>query len=154
MLDAPDATSLAVGARPRWRDFGAPGGWPSGRVRACRLKSSDIGTCPAPEILNDSLNGMRVPRDSFDDSRLPHQDRIETMPKSNPHGEVALLLCESLLHVLVEHRVISREAALNAIESVLDLTQESAEVETREVGGGVSASALIERIAGTFAAKD
>ena len=75
------------------------------------------------------------------------------MPRPDPQGQVALLLCESLLHVLVEQRVISREAALSAIESVLELTQESAEATTRKTGS-VSPAALIERIAATFAAKD
>ena len=75
------------------------------------------------------------------------------MPNPDPHGQVALLLCESLLHVLVEQRVISRDAALSVIEGVLELTQESAETTTREIGA-VSPAALIERIASTFAAKD
>ena len=75
------------------------------------------------------------------------------MPNPDPHGQVALLLCESLLHVLVEQRVISRDAALSVIEGVLELTQESAETTTREIGA-VSPAALIERIAATFAAKD
>ena len=75
------------------------------------------------------------------------------MSKPDPHGQVALLLCESLLHVLVEQRVISRDATLSVIEGVLELTQESAETTTREIGI-VSPAALIERIAATFAAKD
>jgi hypothetical protein len=75
------------------------------------------------------------------------------MPRPDSQGQVALLLCESLLHVLVEQGVISREAALSAIESVLELTQEGAETTTRKIGS-VSPAALIERIAATFAAKD
>ena len=75
------------------------------------------------------------------------------MPRPDPQGQVALLLCESLLHVLIQQRVISREAALSAIEGLLELTQESAETTTREIGI-VSPAALIERIAATFAAKD
>jgi hypothetical protein len=75
------------------------------------------------------------------------------MPRPDPQGQVALLLCESLLHVLVEQGVISRDAALSVIEGVLELTQESAETTTREIGI-VSPAALIERIAATFAAKD
>jgi hypothetical protein len=78
---------------------------------------------------------------------------MKTMPSPDPYGQVALLLCESLLHVLIEQRVISREAVLSAIEGVLELTQESAEAEAREIGS-VSPSALVERIAATFAAKD
>ena len=75
------------------------------------------------------------------------------MPKPNPHGQIALLLCESLLHVLVEQRVISREAALSAIESVHELTEESVEATAAEIGS-VSLTALIERIVASFAAKD
>jgi len=75
------------------------------------------------------------------------------MPRPDPQGQVALLLCESLLHVLVEQRVISREAALSAVESVHELTKESAEATAGEIGS-VSPAALIERIAATFAAKD
>jgi hypothetical protein len=73
--------------------------------------------------------------------------------KPDPHGQVALLLCESLLHVLVEQRVISREAALSAIESVHELTEENAEATAAEIGS-VSPTALIRRIVASFAAKD
>jgi hypothetical protein len=75
------------------------------------------------------------------------------MPRPDPHGQVALLLCESLLHVLVEQRVISRESALSAIESVHELTEEGVETTAAEIGG-VSPTSLIERIAASFAAKD
>jgi hypothetical protein len=75
------------------------------------------------------------------------------MPEPDPRGQVALLLCESLLHVLVEQRVISREAALSAIESVHELTEESVEATAAEIGS-VSLTALIERIVASFAAKD
>jgi hypothetical protein len=74
------------------------------------------------------------------------------MPKPDPHGQAALLLCESLLHVLVEQRVISREAALSTIENVLELTEEGAEATPR--AKSVSPTDLIERIVTTFAAKD
>ena len=75
------------------------------------------------------------------------------MAKADPHGEVGLLLCESLLHVLVEQQVISREAALSAIESVHELTEEGAEATAAEIGSP-SPTTLIERIAATLAAKD
>ena len=75
------------------------------------------------------------------------------MAEPNPAGKVALLLCEALLHVLVEERVISQEAALSAIESVLEVTQESSEAGTMD-GNSVLAVALVERIAATFAARD
>jgi hypothetical protein len=75
------------------------------------------------------------------------------MSNTDPHGKVALLLCESLLHVLIEQRVISREVALSAIESVIELTEEGAEATSREIGCP-SPTTLIERIAATLAAKD
>ena len=75
------------------------------------------------------------------------------MPKPDPHGQVALLLCESLLHVLIEQRVISREAALSAVESVLEVTVDAAEATTDEMDS-VSPTALIERIAATLTVKD
>ena len=75
------------------------------------------------------------------------------MPKPDPHGQVALLLCESLLHVLIEQRVISREAALSAVESVLEVTEDAAEATTDEMDS-VSPTALIERIAATLTVKD
>lgn len=74
------------------------------------------------------------------------------MLNSDPHGQAALLLCENLLHVLVEQRVITREAALSAIESAREVMQEGAETPTREIG--VSPVEFIERIAASFAVKD
>ena len=75
------------------------------------------------------------------------------MPASDPQGKVALLLCESLLHVLVEERVIGREAALSAIDSALELTRESDDPKTGTAERH-AAAALIERIAASFAVKD
>ena len=40
------------------------------------------------------------------------------MPSPEAHGEVALMLFESLLHLLVEERIIGKEKALEAIEGV------------------------------------
>jgi hypothetical protein len=40
------------------------------------------------------------------------------------HGQLALMLCEALLHVLVERRVIKRRDALEAIDSVAELVAE------------------------------
>ncbi len=75
------------------------------------------------------------------------------MVSSDPHGQVALMLCESLLHVLVEESVLPREKAIEVIDTVADLVRNPAE--TRARGGHASSpAALIERIAATFAAKD
>ena len=49
-------------------------------------------------------------------------------PSSDPQGRVALMLCESVLHVLVEEGVLTKTKAIEAIETVVELTREIAEV--------------------------
>ena len=74
------------------------------------------------------------------------------MPVLDPDGQVSLMLCESILHILVEEGVISKEKALDAINGVVDLTREN-----DDIGQCRSASRstvqLIEAIAQTFAPK-
>jgi hypothetical protein len=50
-----------------------------------------------------------------------------TLPSLDPHGQVALMLCESLLHILVEEGVITKEKAIDAIETVAEVTRQMAE---------------------------
>lgn len=74
------------------------------------------------------------------------------MPASDQQGRVALMLCESILHVLVEENVITKEKALDAINTVADLTREMAR-------GNPTASPhiavdLIRSITESFALKD
>jgi hypothetical protein len=66
--------------------------------------------------------------------------------RSDPHGEIALMLCESLLHVLVEEGVFPKEKALEAIATVVELV--------REMGETRAAVKIIEDIAQSFTAKD
>jgi hypothetical protein len=75
------------------------------------------------------------------------------MAAPDPHGEVALMLCESLLHVLVEQHVITRETAIEAIDGIAELTREMAQTGTRRMPRS-SPVELIERIRESFAAKD
>jgi hypothetical protein len=75
------------------------------------------------------------------------------MVAPDPHGQVALMLYESLLHVLVEEGVVPREKVIEAIDLVADLVRDRAQTQARG-GQGSSPAALIERIAITFAAKD
>ena len=75
------------------------------------------------------------------------------MAALDPHGKVALMLCESLLHALVEEAVLPREKALQAIAVVAELMQDPAEIRAAE-GQESSPAALIARIAETFAVKD
>ena len=46
------------------------------------------------------------------------------MPVPDPEGQISLMLCESILHILVEEGVISSEKALEAIDGVVELAQE------------------------------
>jgi hypothetical protein len=70
------------------------------------------------------------------------------MPASYPDGHVSLMLCESILHILVEDGVISKETALDAINGVVELAREK-----DGIGEHHSATQLIEAIAQTFALK-
>ena len=49
----------------------------------------------------------------------------------DPDSQVSLMLCESILHLLVEERVITKGRALEAIKGVLELLQESDEIGQR-----------------------
>jgi hypothetical protein len=75
------------------------------------------------------------------------------MPAPDPHGQVALMLCESLLHILVEQHVITREKAIEALDGVAELTREMAQDGTQRMPSS-SPVELIERIGQSFAAKD
>ncbi len=68
------------------------------------------------------------------------------------------MLCESLLHVLVEERVIPKEKAIEAIEGVAELMREMGdEAETKRSRAARdrarAAVAIVELIRETFAAK-
>src|ERR1700732_2277896 len=74
------------------------------------------------------------------------------MPAPDPDGQVSLMLCESILHILVEEGVISKEKALEAIDGLVELARENDEVGQRPPASH-SAVQLIEAIAQTFALK-
>jgi hypothetical protein len=67
------------------------------------------------------------------------------MSAPDPDGQVGLMLCESILHILVEEGVISNEKALDAINGVVELSRHrivasgrlSRRVRSRRSGGGV-----------------
>ena len=73
------------------------------------------------------------------------------MPVPDSEGQISLMLCESILHILVEEGVISNEKALEAIDGVVELTREN-EIGRRRPARR-SAVQLIEAIAQTFALK-
>jgi hypothetical protein len=74
-------------------------------------------------------------------------------------GPLALMLCEALLHVLVERRVIEKKHALEAIDSVAELvaeleqrTSRSAEARRRRIRLR-QAAGIVEEIRASFAAR-
>jgi hypothetical protein len=74
------------------------------------------------------------------------------MMSRDPDSQVSLMLCESILHLLVEERVITKERALEAINGIVELLQESDEIgQCRSTR--CSAVPLIEAIARTFTLK-
>ena len=77
------------------------------------------------------------------------------MPAPDPDGQVSLMLCESILHILVEEGVISNEKALDAINGVVEMTRENDDIcQPRSASASRSAVHLIEAIAQTFALKE
>ena len=74
-------------------------------------------------------------------------------PMSDPQGRIALMLCESLFHLLVEEGVITKAKAMEAIEGVAELTREMAEAGNPSIASSIETD-LIEAIAKSFALKD
>jgi hypothetical protein len=66
------------------------------------------------------------------------------------------MLCESVLHVLVEEGVLTKTKAMEAIETVLELTRDAAEAAPLENTNQAAKAAisLVEAIAESFASKD
>jgi hypothetical protein len=71
------------------------------------------------------------------------------MPASDPDGRVSLMLTESILHLLAEEGLISKEKVLDAINGLVELARE--DNRTRHNGSAVK---LLEVIAQTFAVKE
>src|ERR1700680_216415 len=74
------------------------------------------------------------------------------MPAPDPDGQVSLMLCESILHLLVEEGVISKEKALESIDGVAERVREREEAGKRP-SASRSAVRLIEAIEQSFALK-
>jgi hypothetical protein len=75
------------------------------------------------------------------------------MSNSDPQGRVAVMLCESLFHLLIEEGVITKAKAIEAIEGVAELTREIAESGPPDIRNQAAAQ-LVEAIAKSFALKD
>lgn len=80
-----------------------------------------------------------------------------TAPYDDLRGQLALMLCEALLHVLVEKRVINKKNALDAIDTVAELAHELTErgalAHAPRRGSRREAIALIEAMRLSFATK-
>lgn len=76
------------------------------------------------------------------------------MQSPEPHCEVALMLCESLIHLLVEEGVIAKYKAIEAIEGVAELASEMAVNGSAPAREKRNAAALVERMAESFRLKD
>ena len=74
------------------------------------------------------------------------------MRSPQPHCEVALMLCESLIHVLVEEGVLTKAKAIEAIETVAELTHEIAE-SAPSVTSQIAVD-LVEDLAASFALQE
>jgi len=84
----------------------------------------------------------------------PDSNREGVMQSSVPQCEIALMLCESLIHLLVEEGVIAKHKAIEAIEGVADLASEMAANGSASAGRERNAAALVETIAESFRLKD
>jgi hypothetical protein len=68
-------------------------------------------------------------------------------------GELAVLLCDSIFHVLVEQKLIPKEVAVAAVEGVAELAREIAMTGEHPVAGH-SAVGVTETMAHSLALKD
>jgi hypothetical protein len=84
--------------------------------------------------------------------RLPVDKGWEAVTSRDPQGRVALMLCESVLHVLVEEGVLTKAKAMEAIETVSELTREVADGNPA-IEAHIAAD-LVKAIVECFASKD
>jgi hypothetical protein len=76
------------------------------------------------------------------------------MKTAEPQCEIALMLCESLIHLLVEEGVIAKHKAIEAIDGVAELASEMAANGNAAAGRKRNAAALVETIAESLRLKD
>ncbi len=69
----------------------------------------------------------------------------------DPHGQAALMLCESLMILLVEEGVIRKEQAIDAIDTVIEVKQEIAG-KTESVVVSVASIILLQAISQSISA--
>ena len=72
------------------------------------------------------------------------------MPSPDPHGQISLMLCESLLHLLVEEGLITKDKAVSVVETVVEVAREMAQ---RDPSNSAAAT-LADMVARRVVAKD
>ncbi len=75
------------------------------------------------------------------------------MQARDPNGQISLMLCESILHLLVEEGAISKEKVIEALNGVAELVREKEETGEHPAASS-PAIGLIEAMAQTFALKE
>jgi hypothetical protein len=70
----------------------------------------------------------------------------------DPHGQVAMMLCESLLHLLVEQGGLSRQKVIETIDGIAELLDEAAEGDFQAVNAR-AAAVLVDTIRESFIRK-
>ena len=96
--------------------------------------------------VRQGTTGLRTP------ARAPRPSSIFS-EGPDPHGQVALLLCESLFHLLVEQGILSHQAVLEALEGVAELIEEAADREFEHVDVR-AAAVLVYAMRDSFLQKD
>ena len=76
------------------------------------------------------------------------------MQSSMPQCDIALMLCESLIHLLVEEDVIAKHKAIETIEGVAELASEMAANGSASPNRERNAVAVVETIADSLRLKD
>jgi hypothetical protein len=88
------------------------------------------------------------------DHQFAVSNREAVMQSSEPQCEIALMLCESLIHLLVEEGVIAKHKAIEAIEGVAELASEMAENGSGSASRKRNAAAHVKTIAESLRLKD
>jgi len=70
----------------------------------------------------------------------------------DPHGQAALMLCECLACILVEHGLVSTGQVIDAIEGVVEIKQEIAGT-SESVVGSIASIALLRAVARSLPAE-
>ena len=70
---------------------------------------------------------------------------------SDPHGQAALMLCESFAYLLIEHGTVSKHQVIDAIEGVIEIHREIAEA-SESVCVGITSILLLQGVVNSIRA--